>query len=651
MIIRNMAVAAAVMCLISACVNLPSNAVIVDGSETRVVGACACLPSNKPLSQKANPSYNFKDWLETRQNLSENLIALSFSGGGVRASALAASVLERLKELDLTNQVAIVSSTSGGSVTAGYVAAHGTDDLSDLYKEFINHDNTRDLMPRILISFLTGANRSKKFADYLDERLLHKSDDTPQTFGDAVKHFSERPFVILNASDASTGYTFEFTQDTFSWLCSDLAAFRISEGVAASAAFPFLMPPITLKNNWDDPVCRDMVKPFSPENFEKEYKRRYENMGSFVLARYIRSLRYTYEPDNKPYRKVEFVHLLDGGLSDNLAARALLRSFTVDTLKILREKGVKRILLVQVNAKSDKARDIDTSSSSPSLLEVFKTVAFNPIDVTTALSSYISKEYFVSLISYMNIGEERIADKELYFYPVQVDFDLMTTGSDEQKQAKEIPTWWSLSENDLGLVGRIGKELLDDHPCFKAFIHDAKGQPKAQDTSSNYCKELIRVAKLSPPESPMLVESSLPEIHRLEPPPPPPPPVVEAPKPAIIEKGRQTLDVKFAFDKATIKEGYYKDIDDLIAVMKEFPDLNVVIEGHTDNLGSPEYNKKLSQERAEAVKKYMVQAGIDARRISAIGFGAERPVASNATDEGRAKNRRVEAAVNYNIEK
>jgi OOP family OmpA-OmpF porin len=130
--------------------------------------------------------------------------------------------------------------------------------------------------------------------------------------------------------------------------------------------------------------------------------------------------------------------------------------------------------------------------------------------------------------------------------------------------------------------------------------------------------------------------------------PPPPPP---APKPVIIEKGRQTLDVKFDFDKATIKKGYFKDIDDLVGVMKQYPDLNVVIEGHTDNVGTAAYNKKLSQKRAEAVTKYMVESGINANRIRAIGFGLDKPVASNETIEGQAQNRRVEAAVDYIIEK
>ncbi len=122
-------------------------------------------------------------------------------------------------------------------------------------------------------------------------------------------------------------------------------------------------------------------------------------------------------------------------------------------------------------------------------------------------------------------------------------------------------------------------------------------------------------------------------------------------KPVIIEKGRQKLNVKFNFDNSTIKKGYYKDINNLVKVMKDYPDLKVVIEGHTDSVGDPAYNKKLSQKRADAVKEYMVAKGIGANRIKALGFGEYRPIASNKTSKGRMENRRVEAAVNYLIKK
>lgn len=140
-------------------------------------------------------------------------------------------------------------------------------------------------------------------------------------------------------------------------------------------------------------------------------------------------------------------------------------------------------------------------------------------------------------------------------------------------------------------------------------------------------------------------------------PPPPPPPVVEEAKPQaeaapeIVEKGRTTLNVLFDTNKAIIKKNSFKDVDNLVDVMKKYPELNVTIEGHTDNVGKAAYNKKLSQKRANAVKAYMVKAGIDAKRLTAVGYGMEKPIASNATKAGKAKNRRVEAAVDYTIKK
>jgi OOP family OmpA-OmpF porin len=141
--------------------------------------------------------------------------------------------------------------------------------------------------------------------------------------------------------------------------------------------------------------------------------------------------------------------------------------------------------------------------------------------------------------------------------------------------------------------------------------------------------------------------------------PPPPPPVVQETRSQaekareIQEKGRTTLKVFFAFDKSEIKKNSFEEIDDMVAVLKKYPALNITIEGHTDNVGSAAYNKKLSQQRAEAVKKYMViKGGIDAKRLNAVGFGLEKPIATNGTKEGRAKNRRVEAATaDYTIKK
>jgi OOP family OmpA-OmpF porin len=139
-----------------------------------------------------------------------------------------------------------------------------------------------------------------------------------------------------------------------------------------------------------------------------------------------------------------------------------------------------------------------------------------------------------------------------------------------------------------------------------------------------------------------------------------PPPVVEkivpqaakAMEAAIVEKGRVTLNVEFDFDKSIVKKKYHEEIAELAAVMKKYPDLKITIEGHTDNVGGLIYNEKLSQRRADAVKKYLVEKlGIDASRLNAKGYGEIRPIESNATKEGRQKNRRVEAAADYIIKK
>jgi OOP family OmpA-OmpF porin len=120
----------------------------------------------------------------------------------------------------------------------------------------------------------------------------------------------------------------------------------------------------------------------------------------------------------------------------------------------------------------------------------------------------------------------------------------------------------------------------------------------------------------------------------------------------LIEKGRAKLLVEFDFNKAVVKPKYHKEIEKLTDVMKKYPDLNIIVEGHTDNVGSKQYNERLSQKRAEAIKETMAkQFKLDSARIKAIGYGFAKPVASNKTKEGRQQNRRVEAAVEYMIKK
>ncbi len=103
--------------------------------------------------------------------------------------------------------------------------------------------------------------------------------------------------------------------------------------------------------------------------------------------------------------------------------------------------------------------------------------------------------------------------------------------------------------------------------------------------------------------------------------------------------------INFDYDKADIKPQYYGLLDENIAVLKKNPSVKVQIQGHTDSAGSEAYNQKLSEERAEAVMSYFISKGIDSGRLSSKGLGESKPVASNDTPEGRAKNRRIEIKI------
>jgi outer membrane protein OmpA-like peptidoglycan-associated protein len=119
---------------------------------------------------------------------------------------------------------------------------------------------------------------------------------------------------------------------------------------------------------------------------------------------------------------------------------------------------------------------------------------------------------------------------------------------------------------------------------------------------------------------------------------------MEADEPAVPV--RVELDVKFDFDKSVVKADSHADIKSLADFMKQYPQTTTTVEGHTDAIGSDDYNQGLSERRASAVRDVLVeQHGIDVNRVSAVGYGESRPVADNDSESGRAINRRVEAAV------
>ncbi len=111
---------------------------------------------------------------------------------------------------------------------------------------------------------------------------------------------------------------------------------------------------------------------------------------------------------------------------------------------------------------------------------------------------------------------------------------------------------------------------------------------------------------------------------------------------ALNKDGSIALYINFETDKADIKPESQPIVDQIVALMNENPSLKISIEGHTDNTGSAEHNQTLSENRAKSVMSALIKQGVNKSRLSSKGWGQTKPIADNSTDDGKAKNRRVE---------
>ena len=126
--------------------------------------------------------------------------------------------------------------------------------------------------------------------------------------------------------------------------------------------------------------------------------------------------------------------------------------------------------------------------------------------------------------------------------------------------------------------------------------------------------------------------------------------IVEKKHPSMAEDLKAELDAKgkitvysilFDFDHHKLKEQSKKPLQEIAELLLTYPSLKIEIQGHTDSLGGDDYNLKLSQKRAEMVRSHLVSLGVEPSRLTAVGYGSFKPIATNKTQEGRAKNRRV----------
>jgi outer membrane protein OmpA-like peptidoglycan-associated protein len=190
-----------------------------------------------------------------------------------------------------------------------------------------------------------------------------------------------------------------------------------------------------------------------------------------------------------------------------------------------------------------------------------------------------------------------------------------------------------------------------DQPEDKDGFEDADGCPDPDNDKDG----VLDAADLCPLEPGPVANKGCPDadrdgdtvVDRLDncPDEPGPPENNGCPKKQLVKITDDKLEilesVYFKTDKAEIQPRSFPLLDNVVAVLKTHPLLKIQVEGHTDSQGKPEYNKQLSQRRAESVVAYLVKKGITADRLIPMGFGQEQPIADNKTAEGRAQNRRV----------
>ncbi len=274
-----------------------------------------CAPWNAPLNQPLQGE-NATLIEDTSVGEGELYIGLAFSGGGFRATSFAYGMLEELRAAGvetgtpngLLDQVRLVSGVSGGSIMAAQFGLYGPDGLPGFREKFLTTDGEAHMVTSgfnpltILKGVAGGVNGRDTFGRYLDEVLFKGA-----TFGDLRKGSAIKTWI--NATDMANNTPFLFSPETFDALCSDLSKVRLSEAVAASAAFPLVFSPIVLEAHQG--AC-DYREP------DWLTAARYNPEATAAMRAHARALESYTNPD-----EVKFVKLLDGGITDNFGTTGL----------------------------------------------------------------------------------------------------------------------------------------------------------------------------------------------------------------------------------------------------------------------------------------------------------------------------------------
>lgn len=446
------------------------------------------------------------------RNSDELFVVLAFSGGGTRAAALSYGVLEQLRQVKfhwnatthqpeacqpedsspcramartLLDEVDVISSVSGGSFTSAYFALHGDgifDPNGKFHTSFLYYPVQRDL--------LSHAVYYPKNWLRLRSRVEIAADDYARNiFGDATfgaLPARGRPYLIMNATDASTGARFEFTQEQFDLLCADLSRVPIARGVAASSAFPGLLNSMTVDSfNADQAGVKGGCGYAGPGTRDDDW------VGQAMNDAFVSYRRYNAARQTLAYRDPArtHLHLLDGGLSDNIGLRSVLQSLAStdrpvqevpngppilggwSLLNKINLGHVKTVVVITVNARTDRKKDWDAKKAGPSTIGVLGASSGIPMGSFSTETVELLREYGFDAELNQSGGPR--------FYGVEVAFENLRDPA-ERAFLSGVGTNFELAPFEVNCLIDRGAQLLresssvtDEKPMpFETFVTD-----------------------------------------------------------------------------------------------------------------------------------------------------------------------------------
>jgi len=442
-----------------------------------LMAGCAHYPVNEKLGEY-DPNSGYRGKLMRVPGKSDSILMfVTFSGGGTRAAALSYGVLEELaktevviegKKRQLLDEVDVISSVSGGSFTAAYYGLFGDRIFQDFEQKFLKQDIQGALITRIFFNPINWVrllspyfDRSDLAAEYYDKYVFESG-----TFGDIASR--KGPMIIINATDMTYGIRVGFTQDIFDIICSDLLNFPVARAAAASSAVPLVLTPVTVRNYAGK--CNYKM----PRVLEKVFQEDSITERQFYLANNIEPY---LDSEKKPY-----LHLLDGGISDNLGLRAILDRivFRGDYWKSIEgthHENVHNVVFVVVNAETQPDSFWDRVESPPvfaAMVDSYASIAIERYNVETLALLKESIKGWAGQVRMNRCPEGKISELpgscgDIRFYVIEVKFDAL---KDEQERSyfKKLPTSFKLAPDDVDKLRDVAKRLLSASTEFQRLL-------------------------------------------------------------------------------------------------------------------------------------------------------------------------------------